>query len=82
MGAADYYAPGDFNRICDRTGYKVKASRTQKEWNNMIVRRESWEPRQPQDLIRSRPDRQHVPDPRSESTDTFLGDNDVQVSDL
>lgn len=76
-GRADYYAPGDFNRICSRTGFKIKASQTKKEWNNQIVRRESWEARHPQDLLRSRPDRQQVPDPRSEATDTFLGTNDV-----
>lgn len=77
MGKADFYKPGDFNRICDRSGFKVKASWTRKEWNNNIVRSKSWEPRQPQDLLRSRPDRQQVPDPRSEATDSFVDTNEV-----
>jgi hypothetical protein len=77
-----WYQPGGWNRICDRTGFKVKASQTEREWNNLIVRKESYEPRQPQDLLRSHPDRQHVPDPRSEGTDVFLNDNDVTVDDL
>lgn len=82
MGKADYYEPGSFNRICDRTGFKVKANATRKEWNNSIVREESYEPRQPQDLIRSRPDNQAVTDPRAEADDVFVGVNDVTADDL
>lgn len=82
MGKADYYAPGDFNRLCERTGQKVKASNTRKEWNNRIVRTESWEPRQPQDLIRSRPDNQQVADPRTEPADVFATTNEVKAEDL
>jgi len=82
MGKADYYAPGDHNVICDRTGKKVKASQTRKQWNNLIVREESWEPRHPQDLIRSKPDHQQVPDPRSEQEDVFLATNEVKAEDL
>lgn len=77
-----YYEPGGYNIICDRTGYKIKASRSRTEWNGSRVRAESWEPRHPQDLIRSIPDHQDVADPNPEPTDTFLGDNDVSASDL
>ena len=82
MGAADFWKPGDFNRICDRTGQKIKASWSRKEWTGNVVRSQSWEPRHPQDLIRSIPDRQDVPDPRPEQTDTFLAVGDVRASDL
>ncbi len=82
MGNADYLKLGSFNRICDRTGFKVKAHRTRKEWTNAIVRNKSFEHRHPQDLIRSRPDRQHVVDPRTEASDSFLADNEVTVDDL
>ena len=82
MGHADYWAPGQHNKICDRTGFKIKSNGVRKEWNNMIVRSESWEPRQPQDLLRSRPDRQQVSDPRSEATDNFLSTNEVVADDL
>ena len=82
MGRADFFKPGAHNKICDRTGFKIKSSSARKEWNKHIVRAESWEPRHPQDLLRSRPDRQQVPDPRSEATDVFLGDNEVVASDL
>lgn len=74
------FAPGDHNIICDRTGQKIKRSEARKEWNNMIVRKRSWEPRHPQDLLRSRPDRQQVPDPRSESTDVFFKQVDFRFT--
>ncbi len=82
MGAYDYLKLGDFNRTCDRTGFKVKASHTTEEWTGNIVRTQSWEERHPQDLIRSIPDRQDVPDARPEQTDSFLAVGDVSASDL
>jgi len=77
-----HFVLGDHNVICDRTGMKVKASQTKKQWNNLIVRKESWEPRHPQDLIRSKPDRQQVEDPRTEQEDYFLTTNEVSAEDL
>lgn len=82
IGKADYWAPGAWNRLCDRTGFKVKSFDTIKEWNNLIVRKESYEPRQAQDLIRSKQDRQQVQDPRTEQTDVFVGANEVKAEDL
>jgi hypothetical protein len=76
------YIPGDANIICERTGYKIKRSQARKEWNNQIVRKESFEPRHQMDFLRSRPDRQAAPDPRVEATDGFLSVNQVQADDL
>jgi hypothetical protein len=81
MGDADRLVRGQHNRICDRTGFKIKSEETKKEWTNAVVRRKSWEERQPQDLIRSRPDNQVIPDPRTGGTDTFL-DEEVDPDDL
>jgi hypothetical protein len=81
MGRADFLAPGQHNKICDRTGFKIKSEDSKKEWTNAVVRRKSWEARQPQDLIRSRPDNQVIPDPRTGGKDTFL-DEDVDPDDL
>ena len=67
-----HYVPGSFYRICERTGFKVRAARTRKEWNNHIVREASYEPRQPQDLVRGVPDLQAVPEPRPRSPNVFL----------
>lgn len=74
----DEYRRGDFNRICDRSGFKVKASRTQKEWNGLIVRDEDWEPRQPQDFVRGVTDQRAVPDARPwPASDTFINAGSV-----
>lgn len=75
MGRADFWAPGDFNVQCDRTGRKMKRSQCLKEWNGLLVRRESFEERHPQDYLRSFEDDQAVPDPRSEAGDSFIGTN-------
>jgi hypothetical protein len=57
-GRANFYRSGSNNIICDRTGFKMKAEDCKQEWNGFFVRRESWERRQPQDLLRGFPDRQ------------------------
>ena len=66
------YDPGDFYRMCDRTGFKIRAKRTRKEWNGLIVSTEVWERRQPQDFVKGRPDYQMVPEARPRQTDVFL----------
>lgn len=71
MGRADCLREGDFNRHCDRCGFKYKASETRKEWNGLIVCPKCYEPRQPQDFVRGRRDRQSVPDPRPDPDPVF-----------
>jgi hypothetical protein len=73
---------GDHNVICDRTGFKIKASNSRKEWNGLRVREQSWEPRHPQDKITSVVDNQSVYDPRPDSPSRFLEVNQIQPSDL
>jgi len=42
--------------ICDRTGFRVPVSEgLVEEWTGAMVRKSSWEPRHPQDFVRSRP---------------------------
>lgn len=65
------YVPGDFKRICDVSGFLVKASETRMQWDGLIVRLEDWTPRNPQDFVRGRADRQRVPRPRPEAADKF-----------
>ena len=52
---------GDWNAICDRCGFKFKASDLREEWDGLMVCKDCWEPRQPQDLLRGIPDPQTVP---------------------
>jgi hypothetical protein len=63
--------PGDFLRVDDRSGFRVPASETRKEWNGAIVDRKSYESRHPQDYVRARVDNQRVPDPRPRPVDVF-----------
>ena len=65
------FRPGDFWRICDRTGRKVLASDTVKEWTGAIVQRKSYDARHPQDFVRARPERPGVTDARPRPTDVF-----------
>ena len=72
MGTEKHYKPGSFYRICDRTGMAVRAERTRREWQGLIVRKEVWEIRQPQDFVRGVNDIQTVPFSRPRSPDTFV----------
>jgi len=76
------YIPGDPWKICDRCGFRYRASSTRKEWTGLIVCNACWDPRHPQDFVRGIADHQAVPDPRPEPADVFLGDNDVTAEDL
>ena len=67
--------------ICDRTGFKVPAGTLRKEWNGLMVRPESWEPRHPQDFVRGHTETPR-PSPRPEQVNDFIQDNDqVSASD-
>jgi len=72
MGTERFYKPGSWYRVCDRTGMAVRAERTQREWQGLIVRKEVWEARQPQDFVRGVNDIQTVPFPRPRQTNTFI----------
>ncbi len=77
-----FYKKGDYNIICDQSGFKIKASDSRKQWDNLKVDKKFFEIRNPQDFVRTRPDRQAVPDPRTEGEDVFLSPGDVTPGDL
>ena len=68
-----HYVGGQWYRICDRTGFKVRDVVTKMQWNNIIVRDQSWEPRQPQDFVQGVKDDQSVSNPRPRSINVFIG---------
>lgn len=76
------YIPGDFWRICERCGFRVRASQTRKQWDGLIVCLADFEERHPQDFVRGRADRQNVPDARPEPADHFLTDNEITRDSL
>lgn len=73
MADDKHYVPGDFYRIDDRSGFKIRAKVSRKEWTNLIVHERLWEARQPQDFVKGVIDDQTVPDARPRQTDVFLG---------
>lgn len=68
----DYFAPGDWNVICAECGKKRKASELKRHWQGYYVCPEHWEPRQPQDFVRSVPDVQTPPWAQPRPADAFL----------
>lgn len=77
-----FYRPGDYYLICDYSGFKIRRSDARMTWDGMLVHRDYWEPRQPQDFVRGRADKIAVENPRPEGEDTFLDTNAVSVDDL
>jgi hypothetical protein len=64
---------GDWNALCDSCGRKFKASSLQKRWDGLIVCREDWEQRHPQDLLRVQREQISVPWSRPyPAEDTYL----------
>ncbi len=73
MGAS-YYKPGDNNAVCDRCGWTFKASTLKKTWDGLWVCARDWEPRHPQDFVRSVKDDQTVKVSRPEGPDVFVAE--------
>ena len=67
-----HYVPGEWYRIDDRSGFKVRNRRTRKEWTGLIVKDTAWEPRNTQDFVRGVRDDQSVTEPRPRQANVFL----------
>jgi hypothetical protein len=67
------YRLGSFFRTDDRSGFVQRAEKTKQEWNQLIVDRSLWEPRQPQDFVKGVADDQSVPQSRSEAPSLYQG---------
>lgn len=67
-----HYVPGDFYRIDDISGFKIRARVSRKQWDGLITTGHSWSPRHPQDFVQGVRDDQSVPDPRPRQTDQFV----------
>ncbi len=83
MGRADYYKPGDFNRICHVCGFKRKASETSENWRGQIVCADTcFENRHPQDFVRGRYDEQRVYKPSPDSEPDYLDADEISADDF
>lgn len=68
--------------VCQRTGFRVPVGELVKEWNGLMVRKESYEARHPQDFVRSKHEHQKA-SPSPELTDVFIADDEqIQATDL
>lgn len=65
---------GDWNAICQVCGFKFKANQLRKRWDSLMVCKEDWEPRHPQDLIKQPKEDTSVPWTSPERSDTFIAD--------
>jgi len=76
------YRHGDFKRRCDRSGFRVHASDTRKEWNGLIVDKRFWEPRHPQDYVKGVKDDQSVPEARPWSATYSQSETTLDADEL
>lgn len=72
MGGEDYFAPGQWNAICDQCGQKFKSGAILREWDNLRVCSDCLDPRHPQELIRPVVDPVPPPWTRSDPPPTFV----------
>ena len=65
------YVSGDWKADCDVCGRTYKASSLRKRWDGLMVCRDDYEPRQPQDFVRGTVDTQVPAWTRPEPADTY-----------
>jgi len=66
------YNSGQWSFICDSCGQKLKSGVARERWDGFRVCPECWEPRHPQDFLRTKPDNQSIPWSRPQTTDVFI----------
>lgn len=76
------YIPGDHLVICARCGFTIRKSESRMTWDNLVVCQADYEPRQPQDFVRAKADKQAVDNPRPYPEDRFLSTNEVSRDSL
>jgi len=69
----NYFKSGDWNVICDRCGFKKKASEVRKTWDGFYVCDEDWETRHIADFIKAPKPIQPLPWTRPEGVDVYVG---------
>lgn len=66
------FISGDWNAICDSCGFTFLASELRQKYDNAFVCSGCWEPRHPQELLRTRKDKITVSYSRPEAEDIFV----------
>lgn len=71
MSSGWYYRGGDYYQLDDNSGFKVRKSQTQEQWNGIVTIDAHFNPRQPQDLVTGVKDDQSVDVPRPRQVNQF-----------
>lgn len=76
------YRAGDYYVICDTCGLRYYRSQCVKDHQGFIVCKSCYDPRHPQEKIRTISERNIVKDARPEGDPVFLQPGDVTAEDL
>lgn len=78
------YHSGDWYITCDICSRQILASESKERWDGFRVCKSDWEPRHPQDFIKTKLDKIVVPFSRPEPADVFVEVNytNLYVADL
>lgn len=71
MSYSPRWVSGDWSAVCDRCGFRFKASRLRTEWTGLKVCGDCFEVRHPQDFLRVHPEKIVPAWTRPESADSF-----------
>lgn len=80
MSSADHLVLGDWNARCDGCGRKMKGSQLKQTWQGNWTCQRCWEPRQPQDFVRSIAEHPTPPFVRNPE-DLFLPTGDMLIQE-
>lgn len=69
------YKKNDYLAIDDISGQTHYASEMRMTWDGKFVHKDNWDPRHPQDFVRSKNDTQTVPIARPRQEDQFITPN-------
>lgn len=57
----NYFISGEFNLLCDVCSKKIKAHESRHRWDGLIVCKDDWEMRHPQDFVKAKTDKITIP---------------------
>lgn len=57
----NYFISGEFNLTCDVCSKKIKAHESKLRWDGLIVCKDDWETRHPQDFVLAKTDKITIP---------------------
>jgi len=72
MGRADFWKEGEWLAICDICGFKYHSGSLKRRWDGLMCCQKDWNPRQPQDFVRSYSDPKALPWTRPEGEPEYV----------